>query len=222
VAGFQKQPFPGDLATTLQQLEEALREAAAAAFFGGCPLRLGQELLHFLVDLIGFRLKQFGRGRLHHQSNQISHTSALYRLMLRFLRHPVLSPTKIKIPQRPLTGCRLGITKAANHRQARDGRGLSRSGSKSSPARDGIPYLFRVSPVIRDIATSVARRAAFFVISALINNAFPVAFRASFVSHVCALPDKERKTRSLHGHSRIVPFERRRDDGSSLQNTLIS
>ena len=50
-----------------------------------------------------------------------------------------------------------------------------------------IPYLFGALPVIGDNARSVARRAAPFILSALINNTFSVAFRANFFSHLCAL-----------------------------------
>jgi len=41
-------------------------------------------------------------------------------------------------------------------------------------------------PVIGDNASSVARRATPFILSALINNTFSVAFRADFFSHLCA------------------------------------
>jgi hypothetical protein len=51
-----------------------------------------------------------------------------------------------------------------------------------------IPYLVGPLPVIGDNARSVAGRAAPFVLSALINNTFSVAFRADFFSHLCALP----------------------------------
>jgi hypothetical protein len=50
-----------------------------------------------------------------------------------------------------------------------------------------IPYLFGALPVIGDNARSVARRAGPFILSALINNTFSVAFRADFFSHLCAL-----------------------------------
>jgi hypothetical protein len=55
-----------------------------------------------------------------------------------------------------------------------------------------IPYLFGVLPVIGDNATSVTCRAAPFIVSALIDNTVPVAFGASFFSHLCGLPDRER------------------------------
>ena len=50
-----------------------------------------------------------------------------------------------------------------------------------------IPYLFGALAVIGDNARSVARRAGPFILSALINNTFAVAFRADFFSHLCAL-----------------------------------
>jgi hypothetical protein len=50
-----------------------------------------------------------------------------------------------------------------------------------------IPYLFGPLPVIGDNARPVARRAAPFILSALINKTFSVAFRADFFSHLCAL-----------------------------------
>jgi hypothetical protein len=50
------------------------------------------------------------------------------------------------------------------------------------------PYLFGPLPVIGDNTSSVARRAALFILSALINNTFSVAFRTGFFSHRSALP----------------------------------
>ena len=51
-----------------------------------------------------------------------------------------------------------------------------------------IPYVFGPLPVIGDNARSVARRAAPFILGALINNTFSVAFRADFFSHLSAVP----------------------------------
>jgi hypothetical protein len=51
-----------------------------------------------------------------------------------------------------------------------------------------IPYLIGPLPVIGDNARSVARRATPFILSALINNTFSVAFRADVFSHLCAVP----------------------------------
>jgi hypothetical protein len=52
-----------------------------------------------------------------------------------------------------------------------------------------VPYLFGPLSIIGDHARTVARRAAPFILSALINNTFSVAFRADFVSHLYALPN---------------------------------
>jgi hypothetical protein len=51
-----------------------------------------------------------------------------------------------------------------------------------------IPYLFGALPVIGDGARTVARRAAHFILGALINNTPSIAFRAEFFGHRCAVP----------------------------------
>jgi hypothetical protein len=51
-----------------------------------------------------------------------------------------------------------------------------------------VPYLFGPLSIIGDHARTVARRAAPFILSTLINNTFSIAFRADFFSHLCALP----------------------------------
>jgi hypothetical protein len=61
-------------------------------------------------------------------------------------------------------------------------------GRRHRPLGMRIPYLFGPLLVIGDNARSVARRAAPFILSALINNTFSVAFRAKFFSHLCAPP----------------------------------
>jgi hypothetical protein len=82
-----------------------------------------------------------------------------------------------------------------------------------------IPYLFGPLPVIGDNARSVARRAAPFILSALINNTFSIAFRADFFSHPCAVPSPaaersagrvRRQTLSVRGNPcrAILPRQR--------------
>jgi hypothetical protein len=60
--------------------------------------------------------------------------------------------------------------------------------ARHHPLGTRIPYLFGSLPVIGDNARTVAGRAAPFILSALINNTFSVAFRADFFSHLCAVP----------------------------------
>jgi hypothetical protein len=58
-----------------------------------------------------------------------------------------------------------------------------------------IPYIFGALPVIGDDTRTVARRAATFILGALINNTLSVAFRADFFSHCAALVPPEPETR---------------------------
>lgn len=59
--------------------------------------------------------------------------------------------------------------------------------ARHRPVGMRIPHLFGPLPVIGDNIRPVARRAAPFILSALINNTFSVAFRADFFSHLVPL-----------------------------------
>jgi hypothetical protein len=74
--------------------------------------------------------------------------------------------------------------------------GLADPTRRHRPFGMRIPYFFGPLPVIGDNARSVASRAATFILSALINNTFSVAFRAEFFSHLCALPGPRRRALS--------------------------
>ena len=76
--------------------------------------------------------------------------------------------------------------------------GLADLARRHRPLGMRIPYLFGLLPVIWDNARSVARRAAPFILSALINNAFSVAFLAHFFSHVCTLPNPAAARSACH------------------------
>ena len=78
-----------------------------------------------------------------------------------------------------------------NHLAAAPSAGRARSGLRFTAL--GIPDLFRILLVVGDNARPVARRTAPFVLSAFINNAFSVAFRASLLRHLSLLRRSTRR-----------------------------
>jgi hypothetical protein len=67
-----------------------------------------------------------------------------------------------------------------------------------------VPYLFGLLTIIGDHARTVARLAAPFILSALVNNAFSIAFRTDFFS-VIFVPSWSRPLRNHQAVLRGLP-----------------